>query len=79
MPADPSKAGYTFKEWNTAMDGSGTKFTGSTLVNEDVTVYAIYTKNASPNTGGKAKKPSNPNRGESSSLPPYIMLMRLAA
>ena len=79
MPADPSKAGYTFKEWNTAMDGSGTKFTGSTLVNEDVTVYAIYTKNASPNTGGKAKKPSNPITGDSSSLPPYIMLMGLAA
>lgn len=79
MPADPSKAGYTFKEWNTAMDGSGTKFTGSTVVNEDMTVYAIYTKNANPNTASKAKKPSNPNTGDSSNLPPYIMFMGLAS
>lgn len=79
MPVDPNKAGYTFKEWNTAMDGSGTKFTGSTVVNDDMTVYAIYTKNAAPNKDKKPNKPVNPNTGDSSSLPPYIMLMGLAA
>ena len=48
MPANPSKAGYTFKEWNTSADGKGMKFTGTTVVNEDTTVYAIYDKNVSP-------------------------------
>ena len=48
MPENPSKAGYTFKEWNTSADGKGMKFTGTTVVNEDTTVYAIYDKSISP-------------------------------
>ena len=48
MPKNPSKAGYTFKEWNTSADGKGMKFTGTTVVNEDTTVYAIYDKSISP-------------------------------
>ena len=44
MPLDPSRTGFfVFKEWNTAADGTGTAFTGSTTVNNDMTVYAIYT------------------------------------
>lgn len=44
MPSDPSRTGFfVFKEWNTAADGTGTVFTGSTTVNNDMTVYAIYT------------------------------------
>lgn len=44
MPLDPSRTGFfVFKEWNTAADGTGTAFTGSTTVNSDMTVYAIYT------------------------------------
>ena len=44
MPLDPSRTGFfVFKEWNTAADGTGTAFTGSTTVNNDITVYAIYT------------------------------------
>ena len=44
MPLDPSRTGFfVFKEWNTAADGTGTEFTGSTTVNNDMTVYAIYT------------------------------------
>ena len=44
MPLDPSRTGFfVFKEWNTAADGTGTVFTGSTTVNNDMTVYAIYT------------------------------------
>lgn len=44
MPLNPSRAGFfAFKEWNTAADGTGTVFTGSTTVNSDMTVYAIYT------------------------------------
>ena len=45
MPANPQKDGYTFKEWNTKKDGTGTAFKGDTVVHEDMTVYAIYTKN----------------------------------
>lgn len=46
MPENPTKEGYVFKEWNTQADGKGTAFTGSTTVNEDITVYAIYNKKA---------------------------------
>lgn len=46
MPQNPTKSGYAFKEWNTQKDGKGTAFTGTTAVNEDMTVYAIYSKNA---------------------------------
>ena len=43
MPDNPTKDGFTFKEWNTASDGkNGSVFTASTIVNVDTTVYAIY-------------------------------------
>ena len=48
MPKKPTKAGYTFKEWNTKADGKSTAFDGKTTVNGDMTVYAIYTKNPEP-------------------------------
>ncbi len=44
MPKDPIKDGYIFKEWNTKEDGTGTRFTGSTVVNQDTVVYAIWIK-----------------------------------
>ena len=53
MPADPTKSGYTFKEWNTQADGNGTAFTGNTTVNCDMTVYAIFTKDPVPNPNPK--------------------------
>lgn len=46
MPQNPVKDEYNFKEWNTSLDGSGTVFKGDTVVTENITVYAIYTKNA---------------------------------
>lgn len=52
MPKNPTKDGYTFKEWNTSSDGKGTAFTGTTLVNNDTTVYAIFTKNTGSDDGG---------------------------
>ena len=45
MPKDPTKDGFTFKEWNTQRNGQGTKFTGETTVSNDLTVYAVYMKN----------------------------------
>ena len=41
---DPTKKDYTFTGWNTKLDSSGDAFTGDTTVNEDMTVYAQWTK-----------------------------------
>ena len=62
IPANPQKDRYTFKEWNTQKDGTGTSFTGDTVVHEDITVYAIYTKNT------PAPTPTIPSGGHSRSL-----------
>ena len=48
MPANASKDGYIFKEWNTKEDGKGETFTGNSIVNRNMTVYAIYTKKSQP-------------------------------
>ena len=48
MPAQPSKDGFTFKEWNTKSDGTGTVFSDSTPVIGDITVYARYEKLPNP-------------------------------
>ena len=44
MPADPTKEGYVFKEWNTDSSGKNKSgvFTGKTVVNQNTTAYAIY-------------------------------------
>ncbi|MDD6919711.1 MAG: SHIRT domain-containing protein [Eubacteriales bacterium] len=78
MPQQPTKEGYIFKEWNTQKDGKGTVFTGSTVVKEDVTVYAIYEKkvipndNITPNTDNNDKpKPAldkNPKKPQKSDV-----------
>ena len=46
-PADPTRPNegskkYTFKGWNTSPDGNGESFTSSTIINGDLTVYAIW-------------------------------------
>lgn len=74
MPKDPVKSGYKFKEWNTEKDGTGAKFTGSTVVNEDMTVYAIYTGD-----GNKKPAPSKPDTGDRTNLPLYVALLGLSA
>ena len=51
LPEAPTREGYTFKEWNTKADGSGTayapgaKLTTSALSND---LYTIWTKNETP-------------------------------
>jgi uncharacterized repeat protein (TIGR02543 family) len=42
LPTPPTKANYTFTSWNTESDGSGTEFTGSTIITADITVYAQW-------------------------------------
>lgn len=66
MPKNPKKDGYTFKEWNTSSDGKGKAFTGTTPVNSDLTVYAIFTKNTDgdnddDNDGGSVVPDSTDN------------------
>ncbi|MFR2518968.1 cell wall-binding repeat-containing protein [Peptostreptococcus stomatis] len=54
MPSDPTRLGYTFKGWFTQPDGKGDKFTGDTVVNSDMTVYAYFKKDPSnPYNPGK--------------------------
>lgn len=86
MPKNPTKSGYTFKEWNTQKDGKGTVFTGTTAVNQDMTVYAIYSKNDNnnPKPNPDNKKPQTPNNAtspktwDSSNLGLYGTLMGLS-
>ena len=44
-PADPSQTGYTFLGWYT---GSGTKFSFSTAITDDITLTAKFEKNTVP-------------------------------
>ncbi|WP_225622759.1 InlB B-repeat-containing protein [Gardnerella vaginalis] len=49
MPANPTKAGFTFNGWYQDKNGTGDAFTGDTVVaNSDMTVYASYVKETSP-------------------------------
>lgn len=65
MPKNPTKDGYTFKEWNTSSDGKGKAFTGTTTVDSDLTVYAIFTKNTGSDDGG-----DNDDNNDSGSVEP---------
>lgn len=61
MPTEPSKEGYTFKEWNTSKDGKGEKFAADTIVKDNMTVYAIYTENK-PEQQPKPTKSEEPGK-----------------
>ena len=53
----PTKAGYTFKGWYTdAACSEGNEFTSSTLVNDDMTVYAKWTKRSSSSSSSSKKE-----------------------
>jgi uncharacterized repeat protein (TIGR02543 family) len=63
FPADPTRTGYNFGSWNTAANGTGTKFTAGTPVNDTITVYAIwdtysYTVNFDKNGGDTEAVPA---------------------
>jgi uncharacterized repeat protein (TIGR02543 family) len=50
MPTNPSKSGYIFDGWWTAINGGGTQFTATyTTVNADITVYAKWTETTPSN------------------------------
>ena len=48
MPDKPTKAGFTFKEWNTKPDGKGQVFDGTTPVQSDMKVYAQFKDKTKP-------------------------------
>lgn len=64
MPANPTKVGYTFKEWNTKADGTGAKFLSTTNVIYDIKVYAVYTKDSNPQDTHDPDNPKNPEDSE---------------
>lgn len=43
MPT-PTRAGYTFKGWNTKVDGTGTTYTASNLPNDDIILFSQWEK-----------------------------------
>lgn len=61
LPANPTKANYTFKEWNTKSDGTGKSINAAAAanlqLNNDLTLYAIYTPVAPKDNPPK----NNPN------------------
>ncbi len=70
IPAAPAEEGFTFKEWNTKKDGQGTPFTGTTPVDKDLTVYAVYTKNSvTPQPQPQPQPPTPPVLEETSPTP----------
>ncbi|MDR0707251.1 MAG: InlB B-repeat-containing protein [Treponema sp.] len=48
MPSNPSKSGYTFDGWYTSQNGGGERFSGTTKVTADISVYAKWTADATP-------------------------------
>jgi uncharacterized repeat protein (TIGR02543 family) len=44
LPAVPTKTGYSFGGWWTAVSGGGTQFIATTTVSADLTVYAKWTE-----------------------------------
>ncbi|MGH2506281.1 MAG: InlB B-repeat-containing protein [Ktedonobacteraceae bacterium] len=51
LPAAPTYSGYTFQDWNTASDGSGTSYDAGasyTMPSNDTTLYAIWRDTSPP-------------------------------
>jgi len=46
LPPQPARDGYIFTGWNTKRDGTGEKFTGTTIVADTITVYAQWEQRA---------------------------------
>jgi len=75
LPTAPTKAHYNFEGWYTDRNGGGQKFTGSTIVQENLTVYAnwtnvpVYTVTFDPDGGFPAPADETVESGGTVSLP----------
>jgi uncharacterized repeat protein (TIGR02543 family) len=58
----PTKAGNTFDAWYTLKDGGGTKFTPTTIIDADITVYANWTPGAGSGKDGEGGKGDDTGR-----------------
>jgi len=63
------KLSYTFDGWYTAVNGGGTKFLATTIVKEDITVYASWTQTAIVTTlAGSGTAGSSDGTGKTASF-----------
>ena len=59
MPADPELTGFIFKGWSTKMNPAGVSdvnFTKDTVVNDDMSVYAVFEKDPNAQVDKKIEK-----------------------
>lgn len=66
-PEDPTRTGYNFEGWFAGEDGTGTQYTSSTIVNNDVDLYAKWTP--IPDSGNGSSGSSSGRRA--SQVPAY--------
>jgi uncharacterized repeat protein (TIGR02543 family) len=59
-PNNPSKSGYSFDGWFTGLNGAGTMFSSSTIIDADVALYAKWTYIGSSSGSGRGGTPSVP-------------------
>ena len=79
MPANPTRIRYTFSGWNTARNGTGASFSASTVVTENITVYAQwrritttspeFSRTTNPPTFTRPSAPTRPPAASSAILP----------
>lgn len=73
MPSDPTREGFTFNGWYTAMTG-GDKVTTGTVFADDTTIYAHWTKESTGgNTGGGSSGGSGGSSGGGSVISTYAI------
>ncbi|GHU15133.1 hypothetical protein FACS1894163_00820 [Spirochaetia bacterium] len=70
LPTQPTRTGYTFADWNTAVNGSGTVFDATTTVTGNITVYAQWTINTYTVTFDKNNTDSGSTEGSPNTLGP---------
>ncbi len=68
MPAEPTREGYKFIEWNRQVDGKGEAMYPSTIISGTTTVYAIWEKETTvtfkANGGAEADQKVNATSGK---------------
>jgi len=71
LPPAPTRASHSFTGWNTAADGTGTAFTASTPVTENITVYAQWQRiNTDSSSGGGGSRRGGGGGGGGAAPPP---------